>query len=73
MANSGPNTNGSQFFIISGNEGTQLPPSYSLFGQVTGGLNVVKAIEAVGTPSSPPTQGRPTEVVTMQSVTIKES
>jgi cyclophilin family peptidyl-prolyl cis-trans isomerase len=73
MANSGPNTNGSQFFIVTGNEGTQLPPSYSLFGQVTGGLDVVKAIEAAGTPSSPPTQGHPTEVVTIESVTIKES
>ncbi len=73
MANSGANTNGSQFFIITGPQGVQLPPSYSLFGQVTGGLDVVKAIEAVGTSSSPPTEGRPTEVVTMDSVTIKES
>ena len=73
MAHAGPNTNGSQFFIITGPQGTQLPPQYSLFGQVTGGLDVVKAIEAVGTPSSPPTEGRPTEVVTMQTVTIKES
>jgi len=73
MANSGANTNGSQFFIITGPQGVQLPPSYSLFGQVTGGLEVIQAIEAVGTPSSPPTEGRPTEVVTMQTVTIKES
>ncbi len=74
MANSGqPNTGGSQFFIISGNDGTQLPPSYALFGQVTGGLDVVKAIDAVGSPGASPTFGRPTEVVTMQSVTIKES
>jgi cyclophilin family peptidyl-prolyl cis-trans isomerase len=73
MANSGPNTNGSQFFIVSGSEGTQLPPSYSLLGQVTEGLDVLKAIDAVGTPSSPPTQGHPTEVVTIESVTIKES
>ena len=34
MANAGPNTNGSQFFIISGPQGTQLPPQYSLFGKV---------------------------------------
>ncbi len=33
MANAGPNTNGSQFFIVSGPDGTSLPPSYSLFGQ----------------------------------------
>ena len=34
MANSGPNTNGSQFFIVTGAQGESLPPSYSLFGQV---------------------------------------
>jgi peptidylprolyl isomerase len=34
MANAGPNTNGSQFFIISGPDGARLPPQYSLFGKV---------------------------------------
>ena len=34
MANAGPNTNGSQFFIVSGPDGCSLPPSYSLFGKV---------------------------------------
>ena len=34
MANSGPDTNGSQFFIISGERGAALPPLYSLFGQI---------------------------------------
>ena len=37
MANAGPNTNGSQFFIISGQDGVRLPPSYSLFGKVVAG------------------------------------
>ena len=37
MANAGPNTNGSQFFIISGPDGMRLPPSYSLFGKVVAG------------------------------------
>ena len=45
MANSGPDTNGSQFFIVSGQNGVTLPPSYSLFGEVTTGLDVVEAIQ----------------------------
>ena len=68
MANSGADTNGSQFFVITGQQGVELPPQYSLFGQVTSGMEVVKAIEALGSPD-----GKPTEVVTMQTVTIKES
>ena len=42
MANSGPNTNGSQFFIML--ENNPLPPSYSIFGRVTQGIEVVKQI-----------------------------
>jgi len=67
MANAGPNTNGSQFFIISGPDGAALPPQYSLFGSVVSGGDVVAAIEAVGTRS-----GSPTENVTIESVTIEE-
>jgi peptidylprolyl isomerase len=68
MANAGPNTNGSQFFIVSGPDGTSLPPSYSLFGKVVGGLDVVKAIESVGSRS-----GAPSEPVVIESVAITES
>jgi cyclophilin family peptidyl-prolyl cis-trans isomerase len=68
MANAGPNTNGSQFFIVSGPDGTSLPPSYSLFGKVVKGLEVVSAIESVGSRS-----GKPSEPVTIESVTITES
>ena len=68
MANAGPNTNGSQFFIVSGPDGTALPPSYSLFGKVVSGLDVVKAIEGVGSRS-----GAPSEDVVIESVTITES
>jgi hypothetical protein len=68
MANAGPNTNGSQFFIISGESGVGLPPLYSLFGQVIEGLDVVAAIDKVGTPS-----GRPSQTVTINSVTITEA
>jgi len=74
MANSGPNTNGSQFFIVL-SDAARLQPLYSPFGQVTGGADVVKAIEAAGTPevATDPTSGKPTEVVTIQTVTIKET
>ena len=68
MANSGPNTNGSQFFVISGPSGISLPPLYSLFGKVVKGLDVVAAIEAVGSSS-----GKPSERVVINSVTITES
>lgn len=69
MANSGPDTNGSQFFVITGDEGTQLPPSYSLFGMVTDGLEVVETIEAIPTTA----QDAPTESIIIESVTITES
>ena len=50
MANAGPNTNGSQFFIISGPTGVRLPPQYSLFGKVVKGLDVVEAMQKRGAP-----------------------
>ncbi len=67
MANAGPNTNGSQFFVISGPDGAGLPPLYSLFGEVVSGHDVVSAIDALGTHS-----GTPTEQVVIQSVTVEE-
>ena len=68
MANSGPNTNGSQFFVIIGSQGTALPPQYSLFGQVSGGMDVVQKIAADGDPS-----GTPKVEHKMVTVTIQES
>src|SRR6202453_5103953 len=68
MANAGPNTNGSQFFIISGAAGQRWPRHYSLFGKVVGGLDIVQAIDAVGTPGAV----KPKEKVTIESVTITE-
>src|SRR5207248_11103528 len=53
MANSGPDSNGSQFFIITGQQGVQLPPNYSLFGEVTSGLDVAQRIEALADPGDP--------------------
>ncbi len=69
MANAGPDTNGSQFFIVSGTDGTRLPPQYSLFGQVVEGLDVVAAIDAAGSPGA----GTPRERVVLESLTITES
>jgi cyclophilin family peptidyl-prolyl cis-trans isomerase len=68
MANAGPNTNGSQFFVISGPDGMRLPPQYSLFGKVVAGLETVAAIDAVGTSG-----GTPKEKVTIEKVTIEEA
>ena len=69
MANSGPDTNGSQFFIITGDQGQGLPPLYSLFGEVSAGFDeTVKPIEAAGTEA-----GTPTESIVIESVTIVES
>jgi cyclophilin family peptidyl-prolyl cis-trans isomerase len=68
MANSGPDTNGSQFFIVSGPSGTGLPPSYSLFGKVVKGLDVVAAMEKV--PTGP--NDRPRQDLVIESVTVSE-
>ena len=69
MANAGPNTNGSQFFVISGPSGVRLPPDYSLFGKVVKGLDVVDAIEKV--PTGP--GDRPKTDVVINTITITES
>ncbi len=49
MANSGPNTNGSQFFIVTANPGVPLPPNYTVFGKVTKGIETALAIQQVKT------------------------
>jgi len=74
MANAGPNTNGSQFFIVLDDLRGKLPKNYTIFGRVTGGMDVVDAIA-----STPTRTGRsgenssPTEPVTLEKVTITES
>jgi cyclophilin family peptidyl-prolyl cis-trans isomerase len=70
MANSGPNTNGSQFFVISGPNGVTLPPNYAYFGQlvVGKGEDVIKKVDAL----SPEQDGPPTKPVTIVKVTITE-
>jgi cyclophilin family peptidyl-prolyl cis-trans isomerase len=74
MANSGPNTNGSQFFVISGDQGVSLPPSYTLFGQVTEGLDsTVVALDAAGN-DDPKSNGMPPlKEIKIESITITES
>jgi cyclophilin family peptidyl-prolyl cis-trans isomerase len=68
MANAGPNTNGSQFFLISGPQGVRLPPQYALFGKVVKGLEIVEAMQQVDTDG----RDRPKTDVVIQSVTISE-
>lgn len=68
MANSGPDTNGSQFFVISGPQGEALPPNFSLFGQVTDGLDTIEALDAAGTAG-----GTPNQTVRIESVEIVTS
>jgi cyclophilin family peptidyl-prolyl cis-trans isomerase len=65
MANRGPNTNGSQFFIM--HQDNPLPPNYTIFGRVTEGQDVVDAIATtqVGT------NDKPVQPVTMEKVTIE--
>ncbi len=52
MANAGPGTNGSQFFIVTGPEGTSLPPDYTLFGTLTKGKDVLARLDALGDPNA---------------------
>ena len=74
MANSGPNTNGSQFFIITGNNGASLPPSYSLFGEVTEGLDTaVQAMAALFNPDPAANGVPPAGEIIIKSVTIVEA
>ena len=68
MANAGPNTNGSQFFICLADLSASLPKKYTIFGQVTKGLGVVDAIAAA--PIGP--RDLPADPVAMTTVTIVE-
>jgi cyclophilin family peptidyl-prolyl cis-trans isomerase len=67
MANAGPNTNGSQFFICHGD--APLPHSYTIFGKVTSGMDAVDAIAALDTDRV----DKPKADAVMKKVTITES
>lgn len=74
MANAGPNTNGSQFFICHADLTGRLPKNYTIFGKVTSGMDVVDAIANVKVRSSASGEpSAPVEPVVLQTVTIHES
>jgi cyclophilin family peptidyl-prolyl cis-trans isomerase len=69
MANAGPDTNGSQFFLVYAD--STLPPSYTVFGTITGGLDVLAGIAAKGT-STGERDGPPAEPVMISTITIAD-
>ena len=72
MANSGPNTNGSQFFIVHGDD-AGLPPNYTIFGMLTQGADVLDAIANSPVTGSGGERSKPAERLEIQTVEITES
>jgi cyclophilin family peptidyl-prolyl cis-trans isomerase len=68
MANAGPNTNGSQFFICLADLGGRLPKSYTIFGRGTKGMDVVDAIAAGPTGAN----DRPHDPVSMTAIDVAD-
>ena len=70
MANAGPNTNGSQFFIM--HDTYPLPPNYVIFGRVTSGMDAVDAIAEAPTTTGPDGEpSKPTTPAIIRKVTIR--
>lgn len=71
MANRGPGTSSSQFFIVY--KDTQLPPNYSIVGQVTSGMNVIEyvASQGVADSSSNPGDGPPAQPLVIKTATVR--
>ena len=71
MANAGPNTNGSQFFIM--HQNYPLPPNYTIFGKVTQGLDVLDKLANTPVKASPSGENSvPTQDKQIQEITIQE-
>ncbi len=68
MANAGPNTNGSQFFIVTAESCQWLDGKHTVFGQVTEGMDVIDKLEGVSTDAA----DRPAEPIGIASITLAD-
>jgi peptidyl-prolyl cis-trans isomerase B (cyclophilin B) len=68
MANAGPNTNGSQFFLVTVDEAPWLDGKHTVFGQITGGMDAIDAIEALPTDA----RDRPSEPAIIERIELSD-